>query len=186
LRFLPAAAITIGALAVWAAADMVQQQTAPPSTTFLVAHELGHIAAATACTLWLVPAWGFRSLIAAILAATLIDVDHAVAAGSIDPGRMMALGARPATHSLAGVALIGVIVLAAFGWRAGYAAFAGALTHIVLDANAPPGVPLLAPWSNDAHVLLPTWSLVPVILALGLIGVVLTRLGRRRPRPVSA
>jgi membrane-bound metal-dependent hydrolase YbcI (DUF457 family) len=183
---MPAAVLTIAALVVWAAAEMVQQQTAPPSTTFLVAHELGHIAAATACTLWLVPAWGFRYLIVAVLAATLIDVDHAVAAGSIDPGRMMALGARPATHSLAGVALLGVFILAVFGWRAGYAAFAGAMTHILLDANAMPGVPLLAPWSSDAHMLVPSWSLVPVIMVLGLVGVVLTRLGRRRARPVSA
>jgi membrane-bound metal-dependent hydrolase YbcI (DUF457 family) len=183
---MPAAAVTVAALGVWAAAEMVQQETAPPSTTFLVAHELGHIAAATACTLWLVPAWGFRSLLVAVLAATLIDVDHAVAAGSIDPGRMMALGARPATHSLAGVALLGLFVLAIFGWRAGYAAFAGAMTHIVLDANGLPGVPLLAPWSSDAHMLLPSWSLVPVILALGLIGVLLTRLSGRRSRTVNA
>jgi membrane-bound metal-dependent hydrolase YbcI (DUF457 family) len=163
------------ALLVWAGAEVVQQQAPPPTTTFLVAHELGHIAAAVACTLWLVPAWGLRALLVSIAAATLIDVDHAIAAGSVDPARMMALGARPPTHSLAGVSLLGVLVLALFGWRAGFAAFAGATTHIVLDANAPPGVPLLAPWSTDQHMLLPAWSLVVVIVALAAIGVLSVR-----------
>jgi membrane-bound metal-dependent hydrolase YbcI (DUF457 family) len=120
--------------------------------------------------------WGARTLVASVAAGTLIDVDHAVAAGSIDPARMMALGARPPTHSLVGVSLIGLLVLAIFGWRAGYAAFAGAMTHIVLDASAAPGVPMFAPWSADTHVTVPIWTMVPALLVLGLIGVVLQKL----------
>jgi membrane-bound metal-dependent hydrolase YbcI (DUF457 family) len=127
-----------------------------------------------------------RTLAASVAAGTLIDVDHAVAAGSIDPARMMALGARPPTHSLAGVSLIGLLVLAIFGWRAGYAAFAGAMTHIVMDATAVPGVPMFAPWSTDTHVTVPTWTMVPALLVLGFVGVVLQQLAvfakRRRKR----
>jgi membrane-bound metal-dependent hydrolase YbcI (DUF457 family) len=172
----------VAVLAVWAIADVVQARSTPPSDTFLIAHEVAHVALATACAMWLVPAWGFRILLVAIAAGTLIDVDHAVAAGSIDPARMMALGARPATHSLVGVALLGALVLAGLGWRAGYAAFAGALSHVIYDATAPPGVPLLAPWSADNHVIVPTWSLVLLILALGCGGVVLASLTSRRRR----
>jgi membrane-bound metal-dependent hydrolase YbcI (DUF457 family) len=73
-------------------------------------------------------------------------------------------------------------VLSLFGWRAGYAAFAGALSHILLDASAPPGVPLLAPWSSNEHMLVPTWSIAPSIVVLGCVGVVLATIRRTRQR----
>jgi membrane-bound metal-dependent hydrolase YbcI (DUF457 family) len=172
----------VAALAIWTVAEVIQRQTAPPSSTFLLAHEGGHIALASAWTIWLVPAWGFRTLLVAVSAGTLIDVDHAIAAGSIDPTRMMALGARPPTHSLAGIALLAGVVLSLFGWRAAYAAFAGALSHILVDASAPPGVPLLAPWSTDRHILVPAWSVALGILVIGCIGVLLARPRRARQR----
>jgi membrane-bound metal-dependent hydrolase YbcI (DUF457 family) len=173
------------ALLVWLASDLAQQQLAPMSVGFAIVHEVGHVAAAAACAVWLVPAWGFRALLAAVLAGTLIDVDHAVAAGSIDPIRMMSLGARPATHSIAGVVLIGLVVAAMAGWRLGYAALVGAATHVVLDARFAPGVPLLAPLSADAHVLVAGWVLPALILGLGLVGVMAANWLPARPRPHS-
>jgi len=161
---------------------VIQAQSGLPNATFLVAHETAHVAAAAACSLWLVPAWGFRALGASVAAGTLIDIDHAIAAGSIDPARMMALGARPPTHSLAGVSLIAVVVMAVFGWRPGYAAFAGGISHIIMDASAAPGVPLFAPWSTDTHVTVPTGTMVPTLVVLGLFGVILQRLALRSKR----
>jgi len=114
--------------------------------------------------LWTWPRWGWRPTVAAILAASLIDVDHAIAARSVLPAHLMALAARPAGHSLLGVLLAAGVGTALGGPRIGYAAAAGLLTHIARDAQAPPGVPLLVPWIDDWHVLLPVWS-TPLLIA---------------------
>jgi membrane-bound metal-dependent hydrolase YbcI (DUF457 family) len=73
-------------------------------------------------------------VLAAVLASTFIDLDHAVAAHSLDPGRMEALQARPPTHSLAFAAAIGGLGWAAFGLPTGYALAAGIVVHLLGDA----------------------------------------------------
>jgi len=162
----------------WVTAFAVQQRV-PVSLAYAVVDATGHAAAAAICTVWLIPAWGVRPFVVAILASALIDLDHAVVAGSLEPARMMALGARPATHSLAGALLIGVLGWAIGGRRVGYAAFVGAMMHVVQDARAKPGVPLLTPLSADDHVIVGPWVSTAVLLAFALLALLATR---RRPR----
>lgn len=161
-------------LTTWLAAEAVQR-TLRPTTAYAIADEIAHGSVAVLCALPLLPGWGSRVVLVALLAGTAIDVDHTVAARSLDPIRLMSLGARPPTHSLIGALLISVIIAAIFGRRAGYAALLGAVTHIVRDASAAPGVPLFAPFISDAHIILPTWLLPLTMLLFGLGGIVQTR-----------
>jgi membrane-bound metal-dependent hydrolase YbcI (DUF457 family) len=160
------------ALVSWIGAESLQR-TLPPSLAFAVTDEIAHASVAVLCASAVAPAWGFRPVLVALLTGTAIDVDHAVAARSLDPMRMMSLGARPATHSLAGVVLIAVLIGAIWGPRSGYAALLGAATHVMRDANGTPGAPLFAPFSADAHVILPAWSLPVIMLAFGISSIVL-------------
>jgi hypothetical protein len=159
-RFLAALLAT---LAVWQIADQAEARL-PLSLAWAVLDELGHAAVAGLVLLWTWSAWGWRPTLAAILAATLIDVDHVLAAHSVLPSHLMSLAARPAGHSLLGVLLAGGAGALLGGRRIGYAAAVGLLTHNVRDAQASPGVPLLVPVVDDWHVLLPVW-LLPVLMA---------------------
>src|SRR5205085_11549891 len=109
--------------------------------------------------LWTWSAWGWRPTFAAILAATLIDVDHALAAGSLSPTQMMSLAARPSSHSLLGALIATSVALALGGPRIAFAALVGVTTHIARDALEDPGVPLLVPFTVDWHVITPMWTL---------------------------
>lgn len=170
-------------LAAWLAAEVVQSSL-PPTRAFAVVDEIAHASVALVCAAPLAPRWGYRPLLVAVLAATLIDVDHALAARSLDPLPMMRLGARPATHSLAGAVLVAIIVGALWDAPAGYAAFVGVVSHIMRDADGPPGVPLLAPFMSDAHVILPIWVLPVSMLVLAIGGALLSwiPLGKRKHR----
>jgi membrane-bound metal-dependent hydrolase YbcI (DUF457 family) len=141
-----------------------------------VVDEIAHASVAFVCALPLAPRWGYRPLLVAVFAATLIDVDHALAARSLDPLLMMQLGARPATHSLAGAMLVGILVGALLDAPAGYAAFVGVFSHIVRDADGPPGVPMFAPFVSNPHVMVPLWVLPLSVLVLAAGGVLLTRM----------
>jgi membrane-bound metal-dependent hydrolase YbcI (DUF457 family) len=178
----------VAALTITASAEFAQRYV-PLSLGFAVLDEVSHGAMAVACALCLAPAWGFRPVVVAALCGTLIDIDHAIVAGSIDSARMMSLGARPLTHSLAGVVLIGLVVGAIWGLRAGFAASLGVAAHVVQDAGGPPGVPLFVPFLSQQHVLLPPWAQVLPILAACLVGVGVASVGRlglpTRPRARS-
>jgi membrane-bound metal-dependent hydrolase YbcI (DUF457 family) len=177
--------MVLGALALvsWIGAEAVQRAL-PPSLAFAIADEIAHGSVALLCALAMAPTWGFRPVLVALLAGTLIDVDHAVAARSLDPTRMMMLGARPATHSLAGVVSIALLIGAIWGPRSGYAALLGAATHVVRDADSAPGVPLFAPFSADAHVILPDWTLPAIMLAFGISSILCAQgvIGQLRQR----
>ena len=164
-------------LIIWLIAEGVQR-TLPPSLAFAVVDEIAHASVALLCALALAPTWGFGPVLFALAAATLIDADHALAAGSLDPAQMMMLGARPATHSLCGAVLLALLIGAATNYRDAYGTLLGAVTHIVRDAVATPGVPLFAPFSSQAHVILPEWTLPAVMLTFGLGGVFLAHAGR--------
>jgi membrane-bound metal-dependent hydrolase YbcI (DUF457 family) len=130
---------------------------------------------------WLVPTWGVRPLVVAVVAATAIDLDHALAAGSFELGRLMGLGARPITHSVPAALVVGGLVGLAFGRRLGYAAALGMLSHVLRDSLGPPGVPL---WLFDgrAHVVLPG-----LVVAGGVIGLSMLSLAvSHRPRAPRA
>jgi len=60
------------------------------------------------------------------------------------------------------------------------------VSHIVRDADGPPGVPLFAPFSTMAHVILPVWALPLCILVLAAVGVLLTRMPRFNDDPIAA
>jgi membrane-bound metal-dependent hydrolase YbcI (DUF457 family) len=88
----------------------------------------------------------------AIVAALLIDVDHAVAARSVRVSRTTALASRPRTHSVLVAVLAGTAVAAAVAPQHGWAAFAGLGSHLLHDAGdrAAP-TPLLWPWRPPAQ-----------------------------------
>jgi membrane-bound metal-dependent hydrolase YbcI (DUF457 family) len=153
----------LATLLVWQGVDQAQARL-PLSLAWAILDVMSHAAVAALVMLWTVPAWGWRPLIAAVLAAALIDVDHALAARSILPSRLMSLAARPASHSLLGVAVASGVGWLAGGRRVAFAAGVGILTHVLGDAQSEPGVPLWVPWSAaDWHVMLPRWTL-PVLL----------------------
>jgi len=168
-------------VAVWLLAVLVQSSL-PLSPLWAILDGVCHGAAAAACTVWLKPRWGWTPVAAASLASVLLDVDHAVAAGSIDPAAMMGLGVRPPTHSLLFAALLGLGAWPILGRAAGYAVAAGIAVHLFEDGLTWPGIPLLFPFWDNRHVLLP----VPIALlaALGFSGFSLW-LGRL-PAPLPA
>lgn len=155
---------------------IVLQHRSPPATLWAALDAVAHGAAAGLCTVWLWPAFGARPVLSAMLAGTLIDLDHAVAAHSLDPHRMMSLDARPPTHSLAGAAVFGVLAWAAFGVIDGYAVAIGVLAHLLGDAVEPAGVPFLAPFVAYAQMHVPTWALG---LGIGLSACASAALARR-------
>jgi membrane-bound metal-dependent hydrolase YbcI (DUF457 family) len=81
-----------------------------------------------------------------VLAGTLIDIDHIVAARSAWPAAMLSLEHRPRSHALLGAAALGMVATAAGGPVHGWAAFAGLASHLLRDAgdDAAP-TPLLWP-----------------------------------------
>jgi membrane-bound metal-dependent hydrolase YbcI (DUF457 family) len=170
----------VSALLTWGAADVIQARL-PVSIALAVCDEIGHVAVAVFVMGWLVPGWGVRPLIVAVLAATAIDVDHAVAAASLQPERMMQLGARPETHSLAAIFSVSLAASVLFGWRFGYAVGIGLLTHVLRDASSLPGAPLLAPFDANQHVVIPRWVLPALVGACSGVNLAVVRV-RRAPR----
>lgn len=156
------------ALVGWQLADVAEARL-PLSVTWALIDEVGHASVAAFVLLWAWPTWGWRPLLAAVLAATLIDVDHALAAGSLMPERMMTLAARPAAHSLLGAAVAGGAGWLVGGRRVGYAAVVGVLTHLARDAQGDPGVPLLVPFVAEWHVRLAAWSLPLLVIGLAAV-----------------
>jgi hypothetical protein len=92
---------------------------------------------------------GPAPLATAVAAATLIDVDHPVAARSLRLGPMLAMDRRPPTHNLTTALLAGALGTLGGGPIHGWAAFGGLASHLLYDAgdsSAP--TPLLWPWGT--------------------------------------
>jgi hypothetical protein len=90
-------------------------------------------------------------------AATALDVDHFVSAGSLDLGPALALVDRPPTHSLTFALAVGAAVrLASRDREASWVALTGIASHVLRDA-AMGTAPLLWPLSIDA---VPRWAYV--------------------------
>ena len=94
---------------------------------------------------------GRRPLAAAVAASVLIDVDHVVAARSIEPAALWTLARRPPSHSAAAAVASGALVGAVGGPRYGWAAFGGLLSHVLRDA-VEGKTPLLWPWASRERV----------------------------------
>lgn len=114
---------------------------------------LQHALIASAVTAPLVPRAGRGVLGTAIAVATVIDLDHAVAARSARVRATTALAERPRTHSLLTAALVGAGATAAGGPWHGWAAFGGLVSHLLHDAgdHAAP-TPLLWPFAPARQI----------------------------------
>jgi membrane-bound metal-dependent hydrolase YbcI (DUF457 family) len=169
----------LASLLTWAGADLLRGQQAPAAVQSAILDVIGHGAVAVYVALWVWPIWGWPAVIAAGCAAVLIDVDHALAAGSLLPDRMMGLGARPWPHSMLGVVLGAAVALRIGGVSLAYAVGVGMFTHVIGDATAWPGVPLLVPLYPDPHVLVPAWTLPVAMAGLSATGAVTASRARR-------
>lgn len=96
-----------------------------------------------------------------------LDLDHFVAAGSLNLRTIETMAGRPDTHSLAFVLLLGLLTLIVTRRRlAAWAVFAVNLVHLLFDA-AGGGVHVLYPLAHPDGL---PWLLCP-IGALALLGV---------------
>lgn len=128
------------------------------------------IAAAVAAPL--VPVAGRRVLATSAVAATAIDIDHAVAARSFRIKATTTLPTRPRSHSLLTAVGAGAVATAAAGPAHGWAAFSALVSHFLHDAgdtNAP--TPMLWPFA-PARQLGRRWQLAGTLaLTLGSLAV---------------
>ena len=99
----------------------------------------------------------------AVAVGSVLDIDHFVAAGSTSLHAIETLGGRPATHSLAFIALLAVAALA-LTRRAplAWSLFAVNAAHVMFDAAGGHEQPLYPLGGQDG---LP-WLLCPVSIAL--------------------
>ena len=96
----------------------------------------------------LVPQAGRGVVATAVVAATVIDVDHALAARSLRVRATTSLATRPRSHNQLTALGAGALVAAAAGPAHGWAAFGGLASHLLHDAGddcAP--TPLLWPFA---------------------------------------
>jgi membrane-bound metal-dependent hydrolase YbcI (DUF457 family) len=91
---------------------------------------------------------GRGPVVTAVVAGTLIDVDHLVAARSLRPVRWLTLGGRPRAHTMTLAVATGGIAAAVGGPAHGWAAFGGLASHLLRDASDAGGTPILWPVSG--------------------------------------
>ncbi len=108
----------------------------------------------------------WRPLLAGVVAGTMIDVDHAVAARSLRLTDLWSLPARPRAHSLILATLAAGATWRAAGSRYGWAVFAGLWSHLLRDASDASGTPVL--WPVSRRDRLPRWTLATGVVALTL------------------
>jgi hypothetical protein len=128
---------------------------------------------------------GRRPMLTAVVAGTLIDVDHAVAARSPRPSAMLTLRTRPRSHALLATLAAAALGTAAGGPTHGWAAYAGLTSHLLRDASddAAP-TPLLWPFRPAGQI-----GRVPAaagVAALTLGSWALSRRATRAAGPTSA
>ena len=160
----------VACLCVWHGVDALQARL-PLSLGWAVLDEIAHASMALVVVLWTWPIWGWRPALVAATAATAIDLDHVIAARSFDTADLMSLSSRPPAHSLLGVVVAVHLGMAFGGPRLGFAAGVGVLMHVVRDATAPPGVPLLFPFGSDWHMQLPALAEVALVVVLASLSV---------------
>jgi membrane-bound metal-dependent hydrolase YbcI (DUF457 family) len=146
---------------------------------------LQHGCIAAAVVAPLVPRTGGRVIVTAVVAATVIDVDHAVAARSLRVAATTSLATRPRTHSLLAALGAGALVAAAGKPVHGWATFGALASHLLHDAGdrAAP-TPVLWPFA-PARQLGRRWQLAATT-ALILGSVAVSRAARPSPSPTSA
>lgn len=106
-----------------------------------------------------------RTLLAlfAFLGGVALDIDHVVAAGSLNPRSMEQLGHRPDTHSLLFVCLLALLALAVTRRKPiAWAVFAVLAAHLLFDAPGG-GVRWLFPLQHPDAI---PWLVCPVGIVL--------------------
>jgi hypothetical protein len=133
---------------------------------------LQHAVIAAAVAAPLVPRAGWRVILTAVAAATVIDVDHAVAARSVRILATTSLPTRPRTHSVLTALGAGGLVAVAAGPVHGWAAFTGLASHLLHDAGdrAAP-TPLLWPFAPPRQLGRRRQLVGTAILALGSVAI---------------
>jgi membrane-bound metal-dependent hydrolase YbcI (DUF457 family) len=114
-------------------------------------------------------------IVMAAIGGVALDVDHAIAAGTVDPRAMETLAGRPVSHSLLFAAALSLLALLATRRKlVGWAVFAVLSAHLLFDA-AGGGVRLLYPVDEPDSI---PWLACPVgIAALTAISTLLARSG---------
>jgi LexA-binding, inner membrane-associated putative hydrolase len=139
-----------------------------PSPVQVYTDPLQHALIAAAVVAPLVPRSGTRVIATAVAAATVIDIDHAIAARSFRLRATTSLPARPRSHNVFTALGTGAVVGTAAGPAHGWAAFSALVSHLLHDAgdSAAP-TPMLWPFAA-ARQLGRRWQLAgTVVLAVG-------------------
>jgi membrane-bound metal-dependent hydrolase YbcI (DUF457 family) len=110
---------------------------------------------------------GRGPLVTAVVAGTLIDVDHVVAARSLRPVTWLTLGGRPRAHSLVLAVGVGSVAGVVAGPAHGWAAFGGLASHLLRDASDSGGAPILWPVSGRRRIPRTAYAAGIAGLALG-------------------
>jgi hypothetical protein len=106
-----------------------------PSPVQVYTDPLQHAFIAAAVVAPLVPRAGSRVIGTAVAAATMIDIDHAIAARSFRVRATTSLSRRPPSHNIFTALGAGAMVSAAAGVAHGWAAFSGLASHLLHDAG---------------------------------------------------
>jgi hypothetical protein len=88
-----------------------------------------------------------------------LDVDHIVAAGSIDIVKMISMASRPPTHSIT-FALVMFLVVLLFNRRAAWLTLIVLVAHVLRDTSSGT-VPLLWPLPWQPTAPLAYWAVLP-------------------------
>jgi membrane-bound metal-dependent hydrolase YbcI (DUF457 family) len=111
---------------------------------------------------------GRGPVVTAVVAGTLIDVDHVVAARSLRPVTWITLGGgRPRAHTLLLAVGVGGVAGLLGGRAHGWAAFGGLASHLLRDASDRSGAPILWPFSGRRHIPRAAYGAGIAGLALG-------------------
>jgi hypothetical protein len=128
---------------------------------------------------------GRRPMVTAVVAGTLIDVDHAIAARSARPNAWLSLPTRPRSHALLATVAAAALGTAAGGPVHGWAAFAGLTSHLLRDASDDAAAtPLLWPFRPPRQIGRARAAAGIAALALG--SVAISRQATRAGGPTSA
>jgi membrane-bound metal-dependent hydrolase YbcI (DUF457 family) len=96
---------------------------------------------------------GRGPLVTAVVAGTVIDLDHVVAARSLRPVAWWTLGdGRPRAHTLVLAVGLGGVAAVVAGPVHGWAAFGGLASHLLRDASDADGTPILWPLSGRRRI----------------------------------
>jgi hypothetical protein len=100
-----------------------------------------------------------RYCLLAFVGGSVLDVDHFIAAGSLNLHTIETMSGRPATHSVGFVILFGLLtLLVTRRWVAAWAVFAVNLSHVLFDA-AGGGVQVLYPLARPDGL---PWLVCPI------------------------